>query len=117
MTCPRCHKEVPNDQKGYRCPFCGSSATAFTWPVFLFSLLLPPLVTLLASLHNDESSAAFGLIGGIVGGIGCGVMLASRIKRTAIEFLVFGIILSVIMIAVCMMLCFFGCAIGSNGAL
>jgi hypothetical protein len=121
MTCPRCQKELPEDQKGKRCPFCGSSGILFHGFIFLCALLLPPLLTLLSAATlrlklphpvNENVSPVIGLIGGGVGGIVCGVLLACRATKSIPLRLALSIVLSGLMIVVCVMLCLFGCSVG-----
>jgi hypothetical protein len=121
MTCPRCQKELPNDQKGNRCPFCGSSRILFHWFIFLCALLLPPILTLLSAATvrhtvsqpvNENISPPIALISGAIGGIVCGFLLAFRATKDIPLRIVLSIVLSALMIVVCVMLCLFGCSVG-----
>lgn len=121
MTCPHCHKELPEDQKGKRCPFCGWRARRFNWLIFLCVLLLPALLTLLsaATMHftllntaDDSISPIIGLVGSVVGGIFCGVTLARAFTQTEGTRVALSILFAPIMIIVCLTLSCFGCALG-----
>jgi hypothetical protein len=121
MTCPHCKKEWPEDHQDARCPFCGASRARFHWLVFLCALLLPPLLTLVSadtmrltlSKHVDENvSPTIAIIGGAIGGIICGLLLAFRATKFIPLRVFLSIVLSGLMVAVCMTLCLCGCSVG-----
>ncbi|HXC34906.1 MAG TPA: hypothetical protein VNV43_03475 [Candidatus Acidoferrales bacterium] len=121
MTCTHCKKELSEDQKGNRCPFCGAAKARFHWLVFLCALLLPPLLTLVSadtmrhtlSKPVDENvSPTITWIGGAIGGIVCGLLLAFRATKSIPLRVFLSIVLSGLMIAVCVTLSLCGCAVG-----
>ena len=118
MTCPQCHKELPEDQKGKRCPFCGLLAMRFNWPLFLCGLLLPPILTLIAAVPaiarmTEDVSPMVGVLGSVGGGIICGVAYAFGSTDSVPGRVILGVFASGVMFVVCLMLCLFGCAIGN----
>lgn len=121
MTCPKCQKELPQVQTGNRCPFCEALKARFHWLVFLCALLLPPLLTLLSAATmrltlskpvDENVSPVITFIGGGIGGIVCGLLLAFRATKFIPARVFLAILLSALMIAVCVTLCLFGCSIG-----
>jgi uncharacterized membrane protein len=123
MICPRCQKEMPDDQKGKRCPFCGSPATRVNWWLFLGALLLPPVLTLLSAVMmrlilSDPMaggvSLIVGLVGSVVVGIFCSVTLVRGLTGNKGSRVAGLILFAPIMILVCLTLCLFGCAFGGG---
>jgi hypothetical protein len=132
MNCANCQNVLPENYGGVSCPFCGKdlpSANALLLPanrplqpiklnpkLFLLVFLGPPILTLLsASLfraENDPIPQLVGLIGGGLGGLTCGIMLALRLSNTFEGRMIGVIVLGVIMVVVSITLCCFGCDLG-----
>lgn len=120
MTCLRCQNELPEDHEGNRCPICGASKIRFRWLVFLCALLLPPLLTLVSAAWmrtlpnpvNENFSPNIAFIGGGIGGIVCGLLLAFRAAKNIPLRVALSIVLSGLMIVVCVALCLCGCTVG-----
>jgi len=132
MNCAHCQKEIPENYGGVYCPFCGKDlalANSLRSPgdnsvepvklnakLFLLMFLGPPLLTLLSALlfraENGGIPVMIGLIGAILGGITCGVMLAHRLAKTIAGRIFLCFLLASIMVFVSVTLCCFGCNLG-----
>jgi hypothetical protein len=122
MTCPHCQNELPDNDKGKKCPICGASKPRFRWLIFLCALLLPPLLTFisadtsrltLSNPVNENVSPAIALFGGAIGGIICGFLLAFRATKDIPLRIVLSIVLSALMIVICVALCLCGCSVSN----
>jgi hypothetical protein len=135
MTCPHCHENLPADYASPWCPYCGknlatptalpgktvSAGRKFKVRLFVGALLLPPSLTLLSAAvmrfilspnsDNENISPFIGLVGGVGGGIICGVLLGSLFRHPGLR-VIFSFLLSLIMIGLGITLCCFGCTLG-----
>jgi hypothetical protein len=138
-VCPHCQKEIPDNFQGRFCPQCGATrpetiapktsthTTAvveqtlkpfkINWWIFFAILLAPPLLTLLVAFSTNEHAGAdappfVAMVGGVLSGIVCGVMLALRLGKTTDTRVLLGILFCVVLGVVCVTLSCFGCLAG-----
>lgn len=89
-----------------------ASPSRFNWLLFFSCLLGPAILTCLAVLIDDRSDGPapiIGIMGGALGGIGCGIILGRRLGRTSGLKILFGVILAGVCSVVSIALATFGC--------
>lgn len=87
------------------------SPVRLNWIAFLALLLGPAVLTSLAAFANHRSDAApaFALIGGVLGGIGCGILLGRRLGRSQTARVILSLVFSAMCAVACITIAMFGC--------
>jgi len=90
------------------------SPRRLNWIAFLALLLGPAVLTSVAAFadHNSDAAPAFALIGGALGGIGCGVLLGRRLGQSLSRRVVLGLVFSALCTVACITISTFGCLAG-----
>ena len=84
------------------------------WIAFLALLLGPGVLTSLAALADMHRDAApsVAVIGGVLGGMGCGILLGRRIGRNSARRVIMGLALGGLCAVASITLAMFGCLAG-----
>jgi hypothetical protein len=96
MNCPYCQKDIPAENSGGPCPFCGKELSPRNkrWCPFFAVLFTPAIGTFVSeSLKAESVAVGIAIFGSLIGGLICAGIMTYNLRRGVLSFLLNGFLM------------------------